>query len=71
MQRVQMVGPKAYVNYCEAHNDCAPEDLQRFASEEEYLQYAERLQEEKKILLTNDGFTKFMTEVVGIKENGN
>ena len=27
MQRVQMVGRNAYVNYCEAYNDCAPEDL--------------------------------------------
>ncbi len=69
MQRVQMVGPKAYMNCCEAYNDCAPEDLPRFASEDEYLQYAERLQEEKKLLLINDGFTNFMTEIAGIKEN--
>ena len=26
MQRVQMVGHKAYVYYCEAYNDCTPED---------------------------------------------
>jgi len=65
MQRVQMVGHRAYANYCEAYNDCAPEDLPRFSSEKEYLQHAIRLMEEKKVKRNDNAFFKFMREVVG------
>ena len=69
MQRVQMVGPKAYANYCEAYNDCAPEDLPRFASAEEYLEQADRLKKEKELALNPEAFSKFITEVVRMEEN--
>jgi len=32
MEIVQMKGPRAYANYCEAFNDCAPNSLPRFDS---------------------------------------
>lgn len=64
MQRVQMVGNRAYANYCEAYNDCAPEDIPRFASEEGYLQHAHRLMEEKKILADSAAYSKFLADLI-------
>ena len=53
-----MVGPRAYANYREAYNDCASEDLPKFVSEEEYLQHARRLMNEKNMLSDSDTFAK-------------
>ena len=65
MQRVQMVGPRAYANYCEAYNDCAPEDLPRFASAEEYLQHARQIMEERKMALDETAYSRFVLEFAG------
>lgn len=69
MQRVQMLGPIAYANACEADNDCAPEDLPRFFSEGEYLNEASRLMEEKKILSVAGTYSRFSSEVAKISLN--
>ncbi len=68
MQRVQMVGPMAYANFCKANNDCAPENLPRFASDQEYLEHAMLMQQEKNMLLDNEGFARFMAEISSMEE---
>ena len=63
MQRVQMVGPKACANYCEAYNDCAPEDLPRFATNDKYVAHAANIVEEKQLNRNFNGFNRFMEEI--------
>ena len=63
MSKVQMVGARAYANYCEAYNDCSPEDLPRFSSAEQYLQHADYMREQKEILLNDAGFASFLSEM--------
>ena len=65
IQRIQMVGPKAYANYCEAYNDCAPEDLPRFSSQREYLQHANRFQKERDMQVDHGEFSKFLKIMTG------
>lgn len=71
MQKVQMVGPRAYATYCAAYNDCAPNDLPRFASAEEYIQHAARIMGERNLLLNDEAYANFMSEVVGSQEYPN
>ena len=46
MQRVQMTGQHAYTNNCLACNDCAPRELPRFSSSEDYIAHAQRISNE-------------------------
>ena len=69
MQKVQMVGPRAYATYCAAYNDCAPNDLPRFASAEEYIQHASRLMGERNLLLNDEAYENFLAEVIGVEES--
>ena len=69
MQKVQMVGPGAYATYCATYNDCAPNDLPRFASAVEYIQHASRIMGEENLLLNDEAYANFMSEVIGIDES--
>ncbi len=63
MQKVQMVGSKAYASYCAGLNDCAPTDLSRFAWTEDFIGHAERMMDEKNLLLRDNVHEEFMSEV--------
>ena len=65
MEKVQMVGQRAYATYCAAYNDCAPPSLPRFASCNEFVDHANRIQMEKELELNDAGYSKFMTEILG------
>ncbi len=63
MQRDQMIGARAYANYCEAYNDCRPEDLPIFSSAEKYLEHAKHMMEQKEILLDEQAFPNFLSRM--------
>jgi len=66
MEIVQMKGPRAYANYCEAYNDCAPNSLSRFHSVKEVLKYPKCIEKEEWQLLdervVRDRLTEMMVE---------
>ena len=53
MKKVQMVGTNAYLRYCEAFNDCAPEELPRFAGVEGFIQHAAHVHKEQQMILSS------------------
>lgn len=63
MQKVQMVGARSYANYCEAYNDCKPDDLPRFSSVEQCLQHAAYIRQQKEILLDETAFSNFLAQM--------
>lgn len=67
MKPARMFGAKAYANYCEACNNCAPEDLLRFSGEREYLEHASRLMEKQKIMINHTEFFRFLFNVAGVE----
>ena len=63
MQRVQMVGARAYSNYCEAYNDCAPRELPRFAYSEQFLEHAVAVMHDRKVLFTAEQFDRILSKI--------
>lgn len=63
MERIQMTGSRAYTLYTESFNDCAPTTLPRFASNADFLRHADRMNQEKNILLDQKGLEEFIEKV--------
>lgn len=61
MKKVQMIGSNAYLRYCEAFNDCAPQELPRFSCVEGYVAHAARLHKERQMFLSIPGYGKYMS----------
>ena len=70
MKKVQMVGANAYLRYCEAFNDCAPDDLPRFSGVEGYIQHAARIHQERQMHLDENEYSKYISYVLGENESG-
>ena len=64
MKKVQMVGANAYLRYCEAFNDCAPEELPRFSGVQDYISHASRIHKERQMYLTRDEYSKYMSYIL-------
>lgn len=69
MEIIQMKGVNAYLNYCEAYNDCSPSGIPRFASIEELLTYSKAVSEEQVEVQDESDFSKFL-EVLSQKASG-
>lgn len=65
MQLIGMTGPNAYANYCAAYNDCAPVELPRFSSVEEYIKHAKKIVEEGENVIDFSNYESFL---VGFNE---
>jgi len=61
MKKVQMVGANAYLRYCEAFNDCAPEELPRFSGVEGYIAHAARIHKERQICLSEQEYMNYIS----------
>ena len=64
MKKVQMVGANAYLRYCEAFNDCAPEELPRFSGVQDYISHASRIHKERQMFLNGDEYAKYMAYIL-------
>ncbi len=47
-----MVGANAYLRYCEAFNDYAPEELPRLSGVKGYIEHAARIHKERQMCLS-------------------
>lgn len=63
MQIIQMTGHHAYANYCAAYNDCAPQELPRFTSVQEYIGHAKTLMKESQFVSNEDSFEEWINEI--------
>lgn len=63
MEFIQRKGPNAYANYCAAYNDCAPLELPRFTSIEDYLKHASKIAGESENSHEGLAFDSFLEEM--------
>ncbi len=58
------MGANAYLRYSEAFNDCAPDELPRFAGVQGYVAHAARIHKERQILLNEKEYSRNIKFIV-------